>query len=559
MSDQTSGLSKKSAIINSIIVHMKDYYSSTVEYVNRYSETVAKNYKEQEHILDKYYKELSSSTIPHVYNVKSLPDIVKIFDLWNIVINKMRDVFTVISDEDLVRNMTSGLSQSLIHEIKMKLSSIRSLFSNLNIINSAVDQEFIEKAKKGILTDMTLADEDKFIEFLCSAGINCVNDVIIGLLSAFKPSNKRNEDKFNEIVNKIKQKSLPGVDKLNILNNTNLPAEMQLTSRFSLIPATAFMSKQDIEKLLKCSISDCLVVRKQSRKPMQYNILSLLSTDYVIANDMLTSEMSGLNKKILKRFSIITTLPGNDQCATSGEQNEAAIVENDKDHSEYVIECINDTYYRIMTVGISETYKTDKTVIKEIRRGVSSTAMKYSEIAEKAIIAKCINKEHKKLMVKYNEKQLSPPSVFSLKEQIITEYMAIFSKMLAGDAGVKRPALRNIRKQVIDIALDSKNILRSCMMKYVFGTSTIDSESLITFAVKFETTNKEFNREILGNIDSVNWKDNDSSEEDKLKNILISCKKIITNTVESMDAKPSRWVNMDLALKNIAIEYGLHS
>ncbi len=455
------------------------------------------------------------------------------------------------------------MSQTFISELYMKLSNIKMLFTSLNITYSEINQSIIESAKNTILPAIkTESEENKLTDILVSDGKESDN-VVLGFLSGFKPKNPANIKKVEEFSEQLKNTFLSAKGSQNI--SEALPTEMRLISRFSLLPATEYMSKEALVATCKGQI---LTINKYTTKPMQYNIMPLLNLEYVIANDMMTSEMSGLNKKILKRFSIIKELP-------TTSQSSAKFIDPPKDVSanSIIVECLNDTYYRIMHNGIpnSNDVSSPGATIAKILSGPSDRADKYAKISTEPIFSKCVNLDHLKLMVSYMEKQFKSSSSFSLKEYIIGDYMNLFTKAFNNKLILGVPF---IRKTISGVIIGSKNILRNRMLLYVFDISMktdienvnvsdmIDTEALLTFVVKFESAYKEFSREMFNQLNSVidsgiitNQKTD--VPEEQHKNILFACNKIISGAVDSMDTKPSRWTNMDITIKNVAISTGL--
>ncbi len=563
MSDIAEAIRKKSLILNNIIVHIKDYYVNINEYAWKHASEMLAEYKRLEAILDSYHKNLNRFPKIEEYSIDTLPSLMELYDLWDKIKNTLEKIYVLISDDNVIKFISIGMSQTFISELYMKLSNIKMLFTSLNITYSEINQSIIESAKNTILPAIkTESEENKLTDILVSDGKESDN-VVLGFLSGFKPKNPANIKKVEEFSEQLKNTFLSAKGSQNI--SEALPTEMRLISRFSLLPATEYMSKEALVATCKGQI---LTINKYTTKPMQYNIMPLLNLEYVIANDMMTSEMSGLNKKILKRFSIIKELP-------TTSQSSAKFIDPPKDVSanSIIVECLNDTYYRIMHNGIpnSNDVSSPGATIAKILSGPSDRADKYAKISTEPIFSKCVNLDHLKLMVSYMEKQFKSSSSFSLKEYIIGDYMNLFTKAFNNKLILGVPF---IRKTISGVIIGSKNILRNRMLLYVFDISMktdienvnvsdmIDTEALLTFVVKFESAYKEFSREMFNQLNSVidsgiitNQKTD--VPEEQHKNILFACNKIISGAVDSMDTKPSRWTNMDITIKNVAISTGL--
>lgn len=563
MSDIAEAIRKKSLILNNIIVHIKDYYVNINEYAWKHASEMLAEYKRLEAILDSYHKNLNRFPKIEEYSIDTLPSLMELYDLWDKIKNTLEKIYVLISDDNVIKFISIGMSQTFISELYMKLSNIKMLFTSLNITYSEINQSIIESAKNTILPAIkTESEENKLTDILVSDGKESDN-VVLGFLSGFKPKNPANIKKVEEFSEQLKNTFLSAKGSQNI--SEALPTEMRLISRFSLLPATEYMSKEALVATCKGQI---LTINKYTSKPMQYNIMPLLNLEYVIANDMMTSEMSGLNKKILKRFSIIKELP-------TTSQSSAKFIDPPKDVSanSIIVECLNDTYYRIMHNGIpnSNDVSSPGATIAKILSGPSDRADKYAKISTEPIFSKCVNLDHLKLMVSYMEKQFKSSSSFSLKEYIIGDYMNLFTKAFNNKVILGVPF---IRKTISGVIIGSKNILRNRMLLYVFDISMktdienvnvsdmIDTEALLTFVVKFESAYKEFSREMFNQLNSVidsgiitNQKTD--VPEEQHKNILFACNKIISGAVDSMDTKPSRWTNMDITIKNVAISTGL--
>jgi hypothetical protein len=563
MSDIAEAIRKKSLILNNIIVHIKDYYVNINEYAWKHASEMLAEYKRLEAILDSYHKNLNRFPKIEEYSIDTLPSLMELYDLWDKIKNTLEKIYVLISDDNVIKFISIGMSQTFISELYMKLSNIKMLFTSLNITYSEINQSIIESAKNTILPAIkTESEENKLTDILVSDGKESDN-VVLGFLSGFKPKNPANIKKVEEFSEQLKNTFLSAKGSQNI--SEALPTEMRLISRFSLLPATEYMSKEALVATCKGQI---LTINKYTTKPMQYNIMPLLNLEYVIANDMMTSEMSGLNKKILKRFSIIKELP-------TTSQSSAKFIDPPKDVSanSIIVECLNDTYYRIMHNGIpnSNDVSSPGATIAKILSGPSDRADKYAKISTEPIFSKCVNLDHLKLMVSYMEKQFKSSSSFSLKEYIIGDYMNLFTKAFNNKVILGVPF---IRKTISGVIIGSKNILRNRMLLYVFDISMktdienvnisdmIDTEALLTFVVKFESAYKEFSREMFNQLNSVidsgiitNQKTD--VPEEQHKNILFACNKIISGAVDSMDTKPSRWTNMDITIKNVAISTGL--
>lgn len=563
MSDIAEAIRKKSLILNNIIVHIKDYYVNINEYAWKHASEMLAEYKRLEAILDSYHKNLNRFPKIEEYSIDTLPSLMELYDLWDKIKNTLEKIYVLISDDNVIKFISIGMSQTFISELYMKLSNIKMLFTSLNITYSEINQSIIESAKNTILPAIkTESEENKLTDILVSDGKESDN-VVLGFLSGFKPKNPANIKKVEEFSEQLKNTFLSAKGSQNI--SEALPTEMRLISRFSLLPATEYMSKEALVATCKGQI---LTINKYTTKPMQYNIMPLLNLEYVIANDMMTSEMSGLNKKILKRFSIIKELP-----TTSQTSSKFIDAPKDVSANSIIVECLNDTYYRIMHNGIpnSNDVSSPGATIAKILSGPSDRADKYAKISTEPIFSKCVNLDHLKLMVSYMEKQFKSSSSFSLKEYIIGDYMNLFTKAFNNKVILGVPF---IRKTISGVIIGSKNILRNRMLLYVFDISMktdienvnisdmIDTEALLTFVVKFESAYKEFSREMFNQLNSVidsgiitNQKTD--VPEEQHKNILFACNKIISGAVDSMDTKPSRWTNMDITIKNVAISTGL--
>lgn len=563
MSDIAEAIRKKSLLLNNIIVHIKDYYVNINEYAWKHASEMLAEYKRLEAILDSYHKNLNRFPKIEEYSIDTLPSLMELYDLWDKIKNTLEKIYVLISDDNVIKFISIGMSQTFISELYMKLSNIKMLFTSLNITYSEINQSIIESAKNTILPAIkTETEENKLTDILVSDGKESDN-VVLGFLSGFKPKNPANIKKVEEFSEQLKNTFLSAKGSQNI--SEALPTEMRLISRFSLLPATEYMSKEALVAACKGQI---LTINKYTTKPMQYNIMPLLNLEYVIANDMMTSEMSGLNKKILKRFSIIKELP-----TTSQTSSKFIDAPKDVSANSIIVECLNDTYYRIMHNGIpdSNDVSSPATTIAKILSGPSDRADKYAKISTEPIFSKCVNLDHLKLMVSYMEKQFKSSSSFSLKEYIIGDYMNLFTKAFNNKVILGVPF---IRKTISGVIIGSKNILRNRMLLYVFDISMktdienvnvsdmIDTEALLTFVVKFESAYKEFSREMFNQLNSVidsgiitNQKTD--VPEEQHKNILFACNKIISGAVDSMDTKPSRWTNMDITIKNVAISTGL--
>lgn len=565
MSEVSNAIRKKSILLNNIVVHIKSYYLNINEYAWKYAAEMLAKYKELEVILDKYHNTLNHYPKIEEYTIETLPSLIELFDLWGDIRNTLEKIYLLLSDDSVIRYISIGMSQTYIAELYMKLSSIKMLFASLTITDAEINQTIIESAKQSILPSLDENGENKLTDILVSGKIN---DVVFGFLSAFKPKSKNNIHRVNDYSNGLKNKflSAKGV----IETGHDLPTEMQLISRFSLIPATEYMSAEKISELIK---GPAVTINKHTSKPMQYNIMPLLSLDYVVAANMITSETSGLNKKILKRFGIIKELP---HVESPPNTKHISIEPNAK----YIVESLNGKYFRVLHNGIPEAkdYTSSEELIKTLTTGPSDVYDRYNKISTPAIISKCVNKEHKKLMVSFMETQFKSNSSFSLKEQIVSDYMKVFSAAFV--PGNKQPSAKKVRFMIADIISKTKNVLRNRLLLYVFNIPTrslegrllfdeiklvenFDTEAVITFDVKFESTYKEFSREMYNQLSDVmnsgiltNQQTEDPAEQHK--NILFACNKIISGAVDVMDSKPSRWINMDITIKNVAIKTGLY-
>lgn len=587
----TSIIAKKSDLLNNIIIHIKDYYIRIFEYVQRYKPNLTAEYKNLEAEVDAYNKSLSGF-MNNTTNVtlKTLPNLISMFDLWADIRLTLDDMYVLLSDEGIIHYIAIGMSQTYISELKTKLSGIRSLFSLLNTADAEINQSVIENAKVSVLAEVdddkhppaaetlltTILTTHKYPSRGDATNISVVNDVILGILSKFKPKNKNNIATLASYSEELKNISLLAGNRINSHN----------VSRFNLIPVSDYV--KDIYEIIPPGSKNVLYLRRHSDNPMQYNILPLLSHAYVAQNDMITSSASGLNKKILKRFSTIKMLSPDSSSDTASAACTDANELNSTSERVYAVEVMNNTYYRLMYHGIPTKPLAECTISKseaeKIISGASDRADKYAKISSEAILPVCINKNHKRLMVSFQERQFKPNSSFSLKEYIVSDFMREFTIEFA-----KKPAnppqngilsINDIKKIITQTMFKSKQVLRIRMLSYVFNINLpytadehpinegiligrVDHEMLLTFVVKFEATYKEFTREVLGHLNeiislgAILKTEEESNPQEQTKAILFACKRILEKAVDAMDAKPSRWINTEITLKNVAVETGL--
>lgn len=187
MSDIAEAIRKKSLILNNIIVHIKDYYVNINEYAWKHASEMLAEYKRLEAILDSYHKNLNRFPKIEEYSIDTLPSLMELYDLWDKIKNTLEKIYVLISDDNVIKFISIGMSQTFISELYMKLSNIKMLFTSLNITYSEINQSIIESAKNTILPAIkTESEENKLTDILVSDGKESDN-VVLGFLSGFKP------------------------------------------------------------------------------------------------------------------------------------------------------------------------------------------------------------------------------------------------------------------------------------------------------------------------------------------------------------------------------------
>jgi hypothetical protein len=297
-----------------------------------------------------------------------------------------------------------------------------------------------------------------------------------------------------------------------------------------------------------------LLVSHNARTPIEFSILSLIDYDYVVANDLITSMQSGINKKIIQRYNTIRQLANNPNTQYRGTIKRYG----DTADKYYVIETFNDIDYRLIhsirekdasTVKIAQT---SALICAQLFGSPPMRNSAYNNISGATIVDKCIMPNHTALLAEYRGEVKSQPPTQPLKDALIQEFTEGFREHLRhiSQHGEQSRLTYESFVEYVTGAERNAAILNKVLARVLPIKDSL--EFLTLFLHKMDSVANKFSKEMIRATHShlVQRKTIQSKHGRELESYLAAIYgAIVKSVVNTLDEEPSSWKIMGFTFK----------
>ena len=505
---------------------------------------------------------------------------------------KMHTAINIISDPLYIKLLTVNMS----HTFNNNMTSFR---KNLIEMITAFEKKIINEDGEEVLSDIyTLINP---VEHLSVFSTWIENNTLITQFVIYMvkrlvseiPSDGPRKGYAIKMVNKIeKLKDITLCNNDNPYINLTLDNITQnLTSRHGLVPISKYFVAEEAEKSL-CEVIDSFLTEKEpdfihketaggtlenilaarynakvvhvpkfSNKLIEFNILPLVDGNYVKKNNLETAAASGLNNKIINRFSTVKKIDLKNTEVVANTVNPLFFGEDTATRG-LVIQSVNGEHFRLMSINIQHVF-TPLEVIDHIRKGLHLRSHYYNKIMENEILGKALDAKHRAILNKFESSTLANVASDGIKRKLIDMCIDSVSNELTTFLKYKvtvrdiqhlftsEAMLNQIQKNVNKVFVESIDppqvslgddelevglsyisnlnfIMAKTVKEYLSNCNSLFASNKITQATIRET--KDMYGYLLG------W-----------------YRDLITNTVEILDAKPMSINEMETTLKKVLL------
>ncbi len=392
-----------------------------------------------------------------------------------------------------------------------------------------------------VLDKVTLAE---MIDFITSHTdiVNKFTMTVLGRVIQLSPPEKRRQ--FELLVER--QKDI-------VLGSTRIATKDPFTpARYNLVPATQFMSEDDLFKLfggkkgkwaeLASAGPGVIVIHRVTASPIEFNLSGMINNEYILSHDLRTTLLTGLTKKVIDRFNTAKMLPRGDPKASSTE------IFPGRDKSWRVVETINNTSYRVLSCDKSIDTSEDKII--GLVNGITTRPHQYNMLHSEIILETCFDKKSTMYLADYEKEKITLPSSEPIRRSLLekmTDYFEPEAQKIKNLAQLKHASI-DVDK-IADILLE---ILTHSTGIHGKGTA----EYLITYLVKFDNIIRVFIKELerqwsLTNVPSRTFDENTKAG---LAKILTEIFKTTTAAaIDELD-RSKLWTEYDISLKEFFLD-----
>lgn len=224
--------------------------------------------------------------------------------------------------------------------------------------------------------------------------------------------------KLSPVIERLKNLALGG-DTMVMGTATAQSIEPWLTYQLDLVPATNYMTGQELcaelnpahayddtadvhANLLACSgDSSLLFVSRSADREIDYCVLGLIDDEYIHAHQLHTNQTSGLNKRVIRRFSSLRDVLADPVVASAAPRFTI------RGSNCYVVTELG-SKYRVLGVGsgsVSKTVPTD--FAAKLLKPMSARPINYHAIQSDYILSISESLEHRSIIRWYEESRLA--------------------------------------------------------------------------------------------------------------------------------------------------------
>lgn len=303
----------------------------------------------------------------------------------------------------------------------------------------------------------------------------------------------------------------------------------------------AYNSKLSLDENCKNAGAGIIVVNISNNSPIEFDLRGLIDNEYITANDYKTSQVSGLTKKIIDRFSTTKFLP------RAGSAGKTLIYPSKGPW--YILQTINGELYRAL--GKDTTAVAPDTIVGLIN-GLSTRPNQYNLAHSADILGKCFDPHAQLILDSYAEAKQSVASSEPTKAAIVERMREWFTKQIHD----KKPqSAREVKLHAVNTQIITEILLD--ILTHTTGTHGKGSaEYIITYISKFDAIIYKFIKELerrWGEEQIADRVFKERSGADLEKYILDVHDGVVKLAVNELD-KSLAWSEYDTSLKEYFLE-----
>lgn len=514
------------------------------------------------------------STIKKLKEKQSLGElfnnIIHLYDSFSEMEKLLEFMMNLVEDKKYIEQLLYTMSRTFVDETKRKAELISKIHQEYK--EESGNESIMEDIYKELSVKENLEIVSRRIESVVSP-----NNFLIFLISKIvEELPKSNATKtILDKLEVLKDSALGLLDERYYKGtSSDLPLIQRLLVNFGLIPVMAFGRIEDIYSELRektpenPSIEDLkerygvLHLDRHGTRLINFSVRALIDKAYIIKEELETSQKSGLNKKIVRRFNTISSLP----LESSGESQDEIAWYNEGATKHIIIDSFGGQYYRLLSDSYDCPFvSTD--VIDKIRLGAHRRADVYAKTQEEIILVRGINSQHRNIIYEFLNFQESLPPIELLKEKIVLDVKDYFEKTFKPPG---KDFYKDARRFMSSKPLISKinDIIAFRTYERLFeGGEKVKIEKKLSFLKNLNKTLLAFRRAYLIAMSALANEDifikyskgEYQLSEDPKKDITEIYTSKVREVIEDLDSKPSAWEQFEPTLKDYVFARQLYT
>lgn len=490
-------------------------------------------------------------TTVSVINDELLLSVYKLYEMFNNVDLNIRTIMRLFNSELYARMILTEMSSASHADLRMDVMRSKNNRDKYESHGSE-DEFYFAEINTVIRSDPVYIDTA--YTFVVNAKL--INKFVIDLLKSLMQITSSGRKKIlKQLVREMMIKTL---------NYARIPLndEIGIAGRilsYGLKPVTSSMPMREMFKHIGMtyhtddlqSIANdnkiCIVIMNcASKSPVEFNFSGVIDSAYVNSNDLKVKFMSGINKKILTRYTTASMLPTHHPVAPSTMR---VFMCSSNTTKSIIIETINGTDYRILSTDESPFCQIPKGLIE----GITTLPTVYSLLHMKNIFnsraGDMFDPNSKMVLNRYADDQKIIPSSEPIKNLVCEDILGYF-----------KSHVHSISKygDVIDVVLSKR--FREIVLSTVFARARGNnpfigkpksSEYLITYISKLDNLISKFMKSIIREASDESLSDRFFKELpiNELETMIISTfTNILHKAADKLDSE-NLWTGYGVSLK----------
>lgn len=497
-------------------------------------------------------------------------NIIYLYDSFSEINALLEFIMDVVQDKKYLEKLLYNMSRTYVDDVKRKAELIAKIHEEYQ--EKSGDENVMESIYEKLNVGENLPIISARIE-----SVDKPNDFLVFLISKIVEKFPKGTT-TRAILDKLEllKDSTLGVSGNRYYNPSgDLPLIQRLLVGYGLVPVMGFSGIDEIynelgEKAPEGASLDDLKERygvlhfdRHSDRLISFNIRALIDKKYVIKEGLETASKSGLNKKIVRRFNTITSLPLEFQKDLPRDE----IYETNANASKHIIiDSVSNQYYRLLSNSYDSPF-VSREVIDKVKLGALKRSDAYAKVQEEAILEKGINHQHRNIIYEFYNFQESLPPIELLKEKIVIDIRDYFEKTFKPPA---KDFYKDVRRFIVSKPLLSKinDIIAFRTYERLFEKGEkVKTEKKLSFLKNLNKALGAFQKTYLVAMSSLIVDDifikyskgEYELSEDPKKDVAEMYMGKVREVVEDMDSKPSEWEQFDPTLKDYVFARQLYS